>query len=371
MTIKKITIFIILLTLTNIVSAVEYRRQFQDYRSLGMGNTGIASANNSATLFYNPAALANITDGWVDIPAIQATYSPEAAAIYDEIQKGGFLETTEDQLAFMEEYLGKKIYVQVDAGINAFVNLDKKGTTIGGNYMVERILDFDIQNPALPEIAAFERYDQMKLVGFSYPIGLGQFVLGLGYQTLIRKERSYVFTTTQALAGEEFPSIALTDVADGSSDTGAGYDVGFLFRFASPYRVVFGGVWRSGISMEGATNIPPEAAIGLTMAHEFGPFKWVMAIDVRDLTKEQGSEGDDSWARRVHGGMELAMLPTSDLNYLLTVRGGYNQGYKSMGAEFRLGNSLVVGVAQYSEEVGEFAGDKENKRTALYVSLGF
>ncbi|MBT4286192.1 MAG: hypothetical protein HOD92_02560 [Deltaproteobacteria bacterium] len=368
---KKILLSLYFILLFHTAFAIEYRRQFQDYRSLGMGNTGIASANNSATLFYNPAALANITDGWVDIPAIQATYSPEASAIYAEIQKGGFLETTEDQLAFMEEYMGKKIYVQVDAGINAFINLDKKGTTIGGNYMVERILDFDIQNPALPEIAGFERYDQMKLVGFSYPIGLGQFVLGLGAQTLIRKERSYVFTTTQALAGEAFPSIALTDVADGSSDTGTGYDVGFLFRFASPYRVVLAGVWRSGISMDEATDIPPEAALGFTMAHEFGPFKWVMAIDVRDLTQEQGSEGDKSWARRIHGGMEFAMFPTSDLNYLLTVRGGYNQGYKSLGAEFRLGNSLVIGVAQFSEEVGEFAGDKENKRTAAYVSLGF
>ena len=368
---KTILLSLYFILIVNNVFAIEYRRQFQDYRSLGMGNTGIASANNSATLFYNPAALANITDGWVDLPAIQATYSSEAAAIYDEIQGGGFLETTEDQLDFMEEYIGKKIYVQIDAGINAFVNLDKKGITIGGNYMVERILDFDVQNPALPEIAGFERYDQMKRVGFSYPIGLGQFVLGLGYSTLIRKERSYVFTTTQALAGEDFPSISLTDVADGSSDTGSGYDVGFLFRFATPYRVVFAGVWRSGITMTDATDIPPEVALGLTMSHEFGPFKWVMALDVRDITMEQGSEGDESWARRVHGGMELAMFPTSDLNYLLTVRGGYNQGYKSLGAEFRLGNTLVVGVTQFSEEVGEFAGDKENKRTAVYVSLGF
>ena len=119
---KKILLSLYFILLFHTAFAIEYRRQFQDYRSLGMGNTGIASANNSATLFYNPAALANITDGWVDIPAIQATYSPEASAIYAEIQKGGFLETTEDQLAFMEEYMGKKIYVQVDAGINAFIN---------------------------------------------------------------------------------------------------------------------------------------------------------------------------------------------------------------------------------------------------------
>ena len=371
MILKKISIFITLLLLFNTVFAIEYRRQFQDYRSLGMGNTGIASANNSATLFYNPAALANITEGWIDLAAVQAIYSPEAQAIYEEVQTGSFLETTEDQLAFMEEYMGKKIYVQVDAGINAFINLDKKGVTVGGNYMVERILDFDIQNPALPEIVGFERYDQIKLGGFSYPIGLGQFVLGLSYKNVIRKERSYTFTTTQALAGEEFPTIQLTDVADGSADTGGGYEVGFLFRFASPYRVVLGGVWRSGIDMDGATPIESETALGVTMAHEFGPFKWVMAIDARDLTQKQGSEGDESWARRVHAGMEFAAFPTSDLNYLLTVRGGYNQGYRSLGGEFRIGNSLVVGVAQYSEEVGEFAGEKESKRTAVYASIGF
>ncbi len=96
-----------------------------------------------------------------------------------------------------------------------------------------------------------------------------------------------------------------------------------------------------------------------------------MAVDIRDITMNQGSEGDESWARRIHAGMELGMFPTSDLNYLLTVRGGYNQGYKTLGGEVRLGNSLVAGVTQYSEEVGEFAGDRENKRTAVYISFGF
>lgn len=368
---KQLTFLLLLIIIPTLSLAIEYRRQFQDYRSLGMGNTGIASANNSATLFYNPAALANITDGWIDLAAAQVTYSPEAQEIYQEIQGGSFLETTEDQLAFMEEYMGKKIYVQVDAGINAFVNLDPKGFTVGGNYMVERILDFDVQNPTLPEIVGFERYDQIKMGGFSYPMGLGQFVLGLSYKSVIRKERSYTFTTTQALAGEEFPTIELTDVADGSSDTGGGYDVGFLFRFATPYRLVLGGVWRSGIAMTGATPLHRETAIGITMAHEFGPFKFTLALDARDLSMEEGSEGDESWARRAHAGAELAMFPTSDLNYLLTIRGGYNQGYRSLGGEFRLGNFLVVGVAQYSEEIGEFAGDKENKRTAAYASIGF
>ena len=41
------------------LSAQEVLSISKSYRSLAMGHTGIASANDSAALFYNPAILAN------------------------------------------------------------------------------------------------------------------------------------------------------------------------------------------------------------------------------------------------------------------------------------------------------------------------
>jgi len=338
-----------------------------------MGNTGIASANNSAALFYNPATLANITTSWMDVPAIQVIYSDEAREIYNEIQAGGFLSTKEDQLAFMEKYMGKRIYIQADWGINGFANLNKAGMTIGGNYLNERIYDYEVQNPATPEIVGFERYDLIRQAGFSYPVGLGQFVLGLDYKTIDRSEKSFVFTTEDALADESFPSPGVPGVNDAESGTGAGYDVGFLFRFANQFRVTMGGVWKKRIEFdnENVTTIPEEVSLGFSMTHSFGPFRWVGALDFRDITMNLGSQGEKSLNRRVHVGTEFSILPTSDGLYLVSLRGGYSQGYVSMGGELRLGTYFVAGVAQYTEETGEYAGEKENKRTAVYISLGF
>ena len=371
---KKINpiVLIFFLLVPSTIFGIEYRRQYQDYRSLAMGNTGIASANNSATIFYNPAALANITEGWMDFPDFQAIYSKEAESIYEDLQSGSFLDSSSEIATFMTKYMGKNIYAQVDIGTSFFFNADKKGLTIGGNMLAERIYEYKISNPAVPQIDAFERYDIIRQIGFSYPIGLGQFILGGTAKEVDRSEKSFTYTMLQADNGEDFPSSGFPGVSGGEKKKGTGYDVGFLWRFATPFRLVLGGVWRKKIDLgEDVTDLPEESALGITMAHSFGLFRWTFAVDVRDISYKQGSEDDVSLNRRVQAGTEFSMFPSSDMNYLLSVRGGYNQGYPSWGGEVRLGNFLVLGVAHYTEEIGEFAGETGNIRTAAFFSLGF
>ncbi len=351
---------------------IEFRRQVQDVRSLGMGNTGIAGAHTSGTIFYNPAALANIKEGWIDLPSVQAIYSKEAKSFYKDIAGKEFLESEEERKSFMEEYIGKEIYVQADVGISLFFNFDKKGITVGGNWIYERIYDYEVNNPIVPEIDAFERFDLIRQIGFSYPIGLGQFVLGLAAKTVERTEKTFVYTTSDLIAKKEFPVPDVPDVKDGKTANGRGVDIGILWRVPTRYRISFGAVWKSAVDMgDDVTNIPEESAVGLSTTHAFGLVRWSFALDLRDLSFKQGSEDDKSRNRRIHAGTELSMFPTSDLNYILSLRAGFNQGYLSTGAELRLGNSLVLGYARYNEEIGEHAGDKESERTAMFVSLGF
>ena len=54
---------------TGSLSAQEALSVSRSYRSLAMGHTGIASANDSAALFYNPAILANVKGWWLDYSA--------------------------------------------------------------------------------------------------------------------------------------------------------------------------------------------------------------------------------------------------------------------------------------------------------------
>ncbi len=359
---------------STIVSAIEYRRIGQDYRSLAMGNTGIASANNSAALFYNPAAMANIFNWWVDFPFVQAAYSDDAEALYEMAKDGSFnLDTQSEQIDFMNDFIGQHPYFKLDTGANLFINMDKKGMTLGGNYTYEATLDVEVRNPSLPEINSFTRLDHIRQAGISIPVGLGKLVLGLSYKVIERQELDFTYDLNNALANDDFPTLD----GDGVKGSGSGYDIGFLYRTATKSRIMIGGVWRKKISMQDATDIPEEYALGAAMIHEFGIFKFTAAMDWRDLTNQQGSEGDDSYARRLHYGLELGILPLSRTTSWISLRMGSNQGYRAednyglSGVELALGHSIILGYSKYIEETGEYAGQKPSLRTVYYLSFGF
>jgi len=377
MTRKYLTLWIFALLIVGIpagANGIEYRRIGQDYRSLAMGNTGIASANNSAALFYNPAAMANIFTWWVDLPFLQVTYSEDAASLYDMAQNGSFsLDTKEDQIEFMQDFIGQNPYIKLDTGANFFLNMDNKGLTVGANYTYEAVLDIEVRNPSLPEINAFVRLDHVRQTGVSVPIGLGKLVLGISYKVLERKELDFTYDLNNALDEEDFPTLD----KNGIKGSGTGYDIGFLYRTATKSRFMIGGVWRNKIDLEDATDIPEEYALGFAMTYEYGLFRLISAMDIRDITAQQGSEGDKSFNRRLHYGMELGILPLSKNTSWITLRTGYNQGYQSTdvlglsGVEIALGHAVILGYTKYIEETGEYAGQKPSPRTIVYLSFGF
>ena len=372
---KLLGILLFLISITNIVEAVEYRRIGQDYRSLAMGNTGIASANTSAALFYNPAAMANIFTWWFDLPFVQVAYSDDAKSLVEYMQdpSGFSLDTESDRQEFIDEFVGLNPYLKLSSGVNGFMNLSKTGLTIGGNYTYEVTLDIEVRNPNAPEIITFARMDHIRQSGISVPIGLGKFILGAVYKTVERTELDFVYGTNEIISNSNFPNL----VEDGISGIGSGYDIGFLYRTATPYHLMIGGVYRKEIELEEATNIPEEYALGMSTQLDFSIFRFVAAVDWRDITNQQGTEGDTSLNRRFHYGIELGMLPIDKSACWLTIRTGYNQGHRSeeyqgiSGVELNFRRNMVLGATKYVEETGEFAGQKPSPRTVLYLSFGF
>lgn len=351
----------------------DFYRIGQDYRSLAMGNTGIASANNSSTLFYNPAAMSNIFNWWVDFPLIQATYSDDAADLYDTLSSGLNLETQEEQFDFMEDNIGKNPYVGIAAGINGFVNMDKKGFTLGGNYLYEAIVDIEVRNKSAPEIVALERIDLIRQAGFSYPVGLGKLVLGVAYRQVDRQELAFTYDFIDATNERSFPTLE----DDGITGSGSAFDVGFLYRTSTAAHLSWGAVWRNEIKFneEGVTDIPAQLDLGFSLRQEGKVLRWILALDLRDVTLQLGSDetdsGDKSYNRRIHLGTELGVLPIDKTISFFSFRAGYNAGYLTYGAEVALSRVLVIGYTKYIEETGEYAGQKPSPRTVWYLSIGF
>jgi hypothetical protein len=87
---------------------------------------------------------------------------------------------------------------------------------------------------------------------------------------------------------------------------------------------------------------------------------WVIEVD--DLTKQVG--GEEDFYKRVHLGAELR-LPK-----ILSLRGGVNQGYFTAGLTLNFWILRVDG-AIYTEEIGTYAGQRDDRRYAAQISLGF
>lgn len=351
--------------------ATEFRRIGQDYRSLAMGNTGIASANSNSALFYNPAAMANIFEWWVNvIPTIQINYSDEAQGLVDSAISG----TTPSQASLLTDYMGKHPFVKIDGTMNFFMNMDKRGMTIGANYNYEATLDIEVQNPLSPNITYFSRVDDIKQVGISFPVGMGQWIVGASYKLINREDAAFTYGAAEIANGDPFPNPA--DYA--LSGAGGGFDIGFLYRMASRYRIQIGGVYRSAIALRDAEDIPEEIALGIAMTTEFTNFRITAAMDWRDITNQLGSVDDTSINKRLHYGIEIGYLPITKTTSTISLRTGFNQGYLAdgnylgfSGIEVAFGKGFVLGYTKYTEEIGEYAGQTPSNRTMLYLSIGF
>lgn len=363
---KKLILFILFL-LAYAVSAFggEYRRIGEDYRAKAMGNTGIVTATASNAIFFNPAAMSNVFSWWWDAANLEVTYNTDSRDLVDTVMNGNFsLDTQEEQFAFMDDFIGKNPYVKVSSGTNFVFNVSKRGFTIGANYTYEIILDIKVTNPSMPEIELFSRVDHVRQYGFSMPFMNGQLVLGAVSKTIERNEVDATYGISQALENVAFPDTIL-------SGLGAGYDLGFIYRAGTKSRISYGGVYRKGIELGDATAIPEEYAFGMGMMHEWGIFRWMGAVDFRDLTFKAGSEGDKSINRRTHWGSELGIFSLSPTRSMISIRNGFSQGGFSTGAEIALWRFLILGGTRYIETTGEYASQSPQNRTVMYVSLGF
>ena len=105
-------------------------------------------------------------------------------------------------------------------------------------------------------------------------------------------------------------------------------------------------------------------SLGLSVSHEFSWLTLVGAADYLDVTKNLGDGDDDDMYKRLHFGVE------GRLAKILSLRAGLYQGYTSFGAtvDFKL---LKIDYATYAEEIGAAAGDSEDRRHAVQVSLGW
>ncbi|MFH2133257.1 MAG: hypothetical protein ABIK68_22990 [bacterium] len=337
------------------VHAQEVLSVSRSYRSLAMGNTGIASANDSAALFYNPAILANVKGWWLDYSAWTLEGSEGFTAsetapmlispVFPYINREGISDS--DKSTFLSK---ENPYLRGSAGINLTVNLTDTGVSVAGSYLIENIATTTDNGATI-----YQRDDTIQKFGVSIPLGLGSMVLGLAGTRIQRRVAQDATTDT------------ITNW--GSRRTATGYDIGLLYRMANRARITWGLVMHNvgGLKFGDASLDETEhLGFGVSMNQEVGIFKIVPAIDIREINSKADRKNT------LHAGIEIGMFPNSTGGSYLTYRAGLNQGYQTQGVELNFFNHyLIIGYTLYGEEVGEGTDKVESRRSVAYLSLGF
>lgn len=295
-------------------------------RSLSMGNTGIASAEDPTTAaFYNPAALAKLKKPVVEFFNPQMELGTGVFSLSGSILEWGKHGTYSASKEMVKAKPGKISSV----GMSIFPNISSQNFSFGVLGRLHRWSHYDKNDGAWKY---YSRYLVMPTMGLSMASLGGRFRLGLAV-------RMIQVTKTEGVE----PDTAATTTATLSNSTrhglGIGLDGGMLFTLPWAWLPTIGAVARN----VGDTSFPTEGLVKIGTATDSGKTHdqikmtydaafavspklgsrdvLTLAVDYRDVTNRTG--GDP--IRHFNMGFELSASKK------FFFRAGVSQGYWTAG----------------------------------------
>jgi len=347
---------------TPLLQAVEPAFIRESIRARGMGNAFTAAANDEMLLFYNPAALRSVYYNMYEVVGFNITTNENTINLGKS--SSGF--STIGSLA------GKKIYNEVNLGLLSHVN-----SRFGWSFFSNGLVDFQVRNPIIPYLET-KAYVQTGLAGgMAWSFLDFQLDLGLGVKLV---QRSGIDTKLHIFdeAIIEFTEDQKTTKLQKKFTSKAAFapDAGVIYHFDSYHnmepKVAFSLQNIGGLDFEGAGKVPMTMNIGVSTESEFNGLDMILAADYRDLadSQEMISKGNIMTERNIKIGVEFGWKKLFNGHHLISLRAGRNGPYNSVGWSMNL-FGFKVDFAKYSEEIGGYAGELEDKRTSLQVSLIF
>jgi len=334
----------------------------ESIRARGMGNAFTAAANDEMLLFYNPAALRSVYYNMYEVVGFNTTTNENTIN----------LGKSSSSFSTMGSLAGKKIYNEANLGLLSHVN-----SRFGWSLFSNGLLDIQVRNPIIPYLET-KAYVQTGLAGgMAWSFLDYQLDLGLGVKLV---QRSGIDTKLHIFdeAIIEFTEDTKTTKLQKKFVSKAAFapDAGVIYHFDSYHnmepKVAFSLQNIGGLDFEGAGKVPMTMNIGVSTESEFNGFDLILAADYRDLADSQGmiSKGNIMTERNIKIGVEFGWQKLFNGHHLISIRAGRNGPYNSVGWSMNL-FGFKVDFAKYSEEIGGYAGELEDKRTSLQVSLIF
>lgn len=334
----------------------------ESIRARGMGNAFTAAANDEMLLFYNPAALRSVYYNMYEVVGFNTTTNENTI----NLGKSSSSFSTIGSLA------GKKIYNEANLGLLSHVN-----SRFGWSFFSNGLLDIQVRNPIIPYIET-KAYVQTGLAGgMAWSFLDYQLDLGLGVKLVQRSgidTKLHIFDEGIIEFTEDQKTTKLQKKF--ASKAAFAPDAGVIYHFDSYHnmepKVAFSLQNIGGLDFEGAGKVPMTMNIGVSTESEFNGFDMILAADYRDLadSQEMISKGNIMTERNIKIGVEFGWKKLFNGHHLISLRAGRNGPYNSVGWSMNL-FGFKVDFAKYSEEIGGYAGELEDKRTSLQVSLIF
>jgi hypothetical protein len=322
-----------------------------DIRALGMGNAGIAMSKSGIVgMIYNPALLNRVKFDLI-IPGVLIDIST------------GVLDATN----FAVNNADKISNNQLDSQLLTDAAPFDRWTTIGfaplaglgfknfavmayGNLPLRYRVDTGVYTPrAMLDVNT----DAVLTGGLSYKIWR-ELVIGVSGKFITRFEPP-ILKLSASKAGETGTIVDSTLGALEAPKTGISLDLGAFYGTAG--RFDFGFVIQDliGFGGEEAFDFAPNVKFGLVF--RLLP-RLVLAADFVDLFNTTGT----NFFNRTHMGAELDLT-------VLKFRGGFNQGYPTVGVAINL-FIIRLDAAIYSKELGRRPGDIEDFHAAFELKFG-
>jgi len=347
-----------------------------------MGNAALALSYDESALFYNPAGLANVQETIFQLP-IEVAYNSEASKQTSNIAS---LITNQKTLAdVLSDLKGKSLYFRTlldfdsqfgAGGLSPNYALaipfggKNSGFTLAAFYGGEQTIRFGVSSDGT-QLTTESRRDHSLNLGLGFPLARGKWLLGLTAQQIERCDKPSDNTSVANVTN-------LTDAicAKANLRKGQALHAGIQRRVA-----MFGGLritWALTAHNIGTlkfsrnsgetspVDVPPEYGFGLSLQPKLGPIRWLIAADVRDLTKAhpddtscKTSKSYNCWRKRMHLGAELGFFTIDESSSVLAFRYGVNQGYPTKGIELNpliFSKSINLQYAEYQVETADIYG---------------
>lgn len=263
-----------------------------------------------------------------------------------------------DSLSGINDYLGRPVWIAFDG--RASVVLPYFGVSAYNNVSLSSFLN----NPLVPEMHVNYLSDYGFTAGFAIPLG-PEVSFGIGFKKINRWGAYKVIDFTLI---DDYISSEDTDVIlDEFQDKGVGYgmDLSFLYRKEGSSGPIFTLVWKdvgyTTFQKTAGSKAPPSIHDNLIMGvgYELGADSTIgtkVGLEYRHIRTDH-----EQFGKKLHLGAELS-LPLIDL------RAGLNQGYMTYGMGFDLW-VLRFEMAQYTEELGAYPGQKPDPRLQMGIML--